>query len=375
MIRIVICAVFFCTGAAKAEVILSIDEIAQTLSFGPWPPVVTRDKSNKVSGDAAAIALGEALFTDPILSKDSGFACSTCHDPEQKFTVPLNRAVGREVLDRNSPSVMNLSGLRWFGWSGKSDNLWAASMHPIIAEQEMAHSPKSWQRTLETSSYTPAFEAIFGPLGQQTPETTLVNTAKSLAAYQETLVTSQTPFDVFRDALERQDIVTASRYPEAAQRGLQIFLDRGNCVMCHSGPRFSNNEFHDAGVPYFLDETTVDQGRFEGLNFLLSSPYTLAGEWSDDGSKSGAWAVQSIRQTHADFGTFRTPSLRSVAETAPYMHDGSLPDLAAVVHHYNEIDLERMHAEGESILLPLSLTEIDISDLIEFLGTLSELPR
>ncbi|MEH6832307.1 MAG: hypothetical protein V7661_15855, partial [Sulfitobacter sp.] len=141
------------------------------------------------------------------------------------------------------------------------------------------------------------------------------------------------------------------------------------------GPRFSNNEFHDAGVPYFVDETTVDQGRFEGLNFLLSSPYTLAGEWSDDRSKSGAWAVQSIRQTHADFGTFRTPSLRGVAETAPYMHDGSLPDLAAVVYHYNEIDLERMHAEGEAILLPLSLTEIEISDLIEFLGTLSELPK
>ena len=128
-------------------------------------------------------------------------------------------------------------------------------------------------------------------------------------------------------------------------------------------------------MPYFLDDGTVDQGRFQGLKLLLSSPYTLAGEWTDDDEKSGAWAVQNVRQTHADFGTFKTPSLRGVAETAPYMHDGSLPDLAAVLRHYSEIDLDRMHAEGEAILLPLNMTETEISDLAEFLETLSELPE
>jgi cytochrome c peroxidase len=375
MIRLLFCAALLCTGSAKADVILSPDEISRTLSFGPWPPVAALDVSNRVSGDAAAIALGEGLFIDPVLSKDGNFSCATCHDPAQAFTVPLSRAVGRTELDRNSPSLLNLGGLRWFGWGGKSDNLWAASLHPIVAGQEMAHSDQSWKTALGASKHLQAFETLFGPLAQQSPQAVLVNTAKALAAYQETLVTSRTPFDVFRDALERQDFATAARYPDAAQRGLQIFLGQGNCNMCHSGPRFSNNEFHDAGVPYFIDETTVDQGRFGGLNLLLSSPYTLVGKWNDDPTKSGAWAVQNVRQSHADFGTFRTPSLREVSATAPYMHNGSLPDLAAVVSHYNEIDLERMHADGEAILVPLNFSEAEQQDLVEFLETLSELPK
>ena len=375
MIRGFICAMLFCGAPVMADVILSPVEISQTLSLGPWPPEPEPDKSNRVSGNRAAIALGEDLFTDPILSKDASLACSSCHDPAQGFTVPVSRAVGREVLDRNSPSVVNLGGLRWFGWGGKSDNLWAASLHPIVAEQEMAHSAQSLQTALSASRHAVAYEAIFGPMDQQSPEAVLVNTAKTLAAYQEVLVTLPTTFDAFRDALEQQDHVAARRYSESAQRGLQIFLGKGNCIMCHSGPRFSNNEFHDAGVPYFIDETSVDTGRFGGLNILLASPYTLAGAWSDDETKHGAWAVQYVRQTHANFGTFRTPSLRGAADTAPYMHDGSLPNLTAVVRHYNEINLERMHADGEAILQPLNLSEAEISDLVAFLETLSEVPN
>lgn len=374
MMRWVLCAALFCTCAAKADVILSPSEIAQTLSFGPWPTAAKRDISNKVSGDSAAITLGETLFSDPVLSKDGSFSCASCHDPERSFTATFSRATGRQVLDRNTPSVMNLSGLRWFGWGGKSDNLWAASLHPIVAELEMAHSAQSWKTALATGEHRQAFEALFGPIAEQTPQAVLVNTAKTLAAYQETLVTPRTPFDTFRDALDQGDLATAERYPEAAQHGLRIFLGEGNCVMCHSGPLFSNNEFHDAGVPYFIDDTSVDQGRFGGLNFLLSSPYTLAGEWSDDSAKSGAWAARNVRQTHADFGTFRTPSLRGVAKTAPYMHDGSLPDLTAVVRHYDAIDLERMHAAGEAILMPLHLTETEVTNLVEFLETLTGQP-
>ncbi len=137
----------------------------------------------------------------------------------------------------------------------------------------------------------------------------------------------------------------------------------------------SRNEFHDAGVPYFLSETEVDDGRFGGLNFLLSSPYTLDGDWTDDPKKQGAWAVRNVRRSHSDFGTFRTPSLRGVAETAPYMHDGSLDDLDAVVRHYNEIDIERLHADGEAILSQLNLSEQEIADLVAFLMTLSGVTR
>ncbi len=360
------------TGAVRAEVLLSADEIEQTLSFGPWPPSFHSDSSNRVSNNARAIALGEALFNDPVLSVDGAFSCASCHDPEQAFTTPEARALGRVLLDRNTPSLRNLAGLRWYGWGGKSDNLWAASLHPIIEEQEMAHSPESLKTAISESAYIDDFEAIFGVIQNQGPELVLVNTAKALSAYLETLVADRTQFDDFRDALERRDFPAAAYYPEAAQRGLQLFLGRGNCVFCHNGPRFSNNEFHDAGVPYFLNETEVDEGRFGGLNFLLSSPYTLDGDWNDDPDKHGAWAVRSVRRSHADFGTFRTPSLRGVAETAPYMHDGSLRDLNAVIRHYSKINTERLHTDGEAILSQLNLSEQEIADLVAFLMTLSK---
>ncbi len=363
------------TSSVRAEVLLSEDEIQQTLSFGPWPPSFQPDPSNRVSNDPRAIALGRALFNDPVLSVDGAFACASCHDPEQAFTTQEARAIGRVLLDRNSPSLRNLAGLRWYGWVGKSDSLWAASLHPIIEAEEMAHTKASLKTAISESAYLDDFEAIYGVMQDQDPELVLVNTAKALSAYLENLVTERTQFDDFRDALERRDFPAAAYYPEAAQRGLQLFLGRGNCAFCHNGPRFSNNEFHDAGVPYFLSETEVDDGRFGGLNFLLSSPFTLDGDWTDDPEKQGAWAVRNVRRSHSDFGTFRTPSLRGVAETAPYMHDGSLDDLDAVVRHYNEIDVERLHADGEAILSELNLSEQEIADLVKFLETLSGATR
>lgn len=360
------------TGAVRAEVLLSADEIEQTLSFGPWPPSFQSDPSNRVSNNAGAIALGEALFNDPVLSVDGAISCASCHDPEHAFTTPEARALGRVLLDRNTPSLRNLAGLRWYGWGGKSDNLWAASLHPIIEEQEMAHNADSLKTAISESTYIDEFEAMFGDIQIQDSELVLVNIAKTLSAYLETLATDRTQFDEFRDALENQDLAAAASYPEAAQRGLQLFIGRGNCVLCHNGPRFSNNEFHDAGVPYFLNETEVDEGRFGGLNFLLSSPYTLDGDWNDDPNRQGAWAVRNVRRSHSDFGTFRTPSLRGVSETAPYMHNGSLSDLNAVIRHYSKIDTERLHADGEAILSELNLSEQEIADLVAFLVTLSK---
>jgi cytochrome c peroxidase len=365
---------YLISSVAQADIMLTKDEIAQTLSFGPWPPSVAVDSSNRVSGDADAIALGKVLFEATELSIDSTMSCSSCHDRDRSYTTPDPKAIGRIVLTRNSPTVENLAGLRWYGWAGKSDSLWAASIHPIIANAEMAHTAESLKIALENSAYAADFEAVFGPFATQEPEEVLVNTAKSLAAFMEKLVTPYTAFDAFRDDLQADDFESAGTYPIAAQRGLKLFLGRGNCAFCHSGPRFSNNEFHDAGVPYFVNDTEVDSGRFGGLQNLLASPYTLDGAWSDDPEKSGAWAVQNVRQSHADFGIFRTPSLRGVAGTSPYMHDGSLVDLEAVVQHYNTIDMERLHTDGEAILRPLNLSDQDAADLVAFLRSLSAAP-
>ena len=360
------------TFNAQAEILISEDEIDQALLHGPWPPEFSVDPSNKVSGNPDAIKLGEALFSDPILSKNGEMSCQSCHDPATGFSDALPRAAGRKTLDRNTPSLMNLRSHRWFGWAGGSDNIWAQSIAPILHGDEMGHDRDSLKEAISASSYVSAYGDLFGPITQHESDEVLVNISKALAAYQETLITGQTSFDRFRNALEAGDIKAASEYSASAQRGLQLFLGRGNCAFCHSGPAFTNGEFHDAGVPYFITETRVDEGRFGGMKTLKNSPYTLAGEFSDDPEKSGAWAVNQVRFQHSDFGTFRVPGLRGAARSAPYMHNGSLSDFDAVVEHYNAINMERLHVDGEAILQPLGLTEREKEDLVTFLKSLSD---
>lgn len=195
---------------------------------------------------------------------------------------------------------------------------------------------------------------------------------KALAAYQETLVSGKTPFDEFREAVAAKDWQTAAKYPASAQRGFALFTERGRCMFCHSGALFTNGEFHDAGVPYFIKPGVVDSGRHQGIIDLKKSPYTLDGMFTDDPEKSGAWAVKKVARQHANFGVFRVPGLRNVAKTAPYMHDGSLATLRDVVNHYSNIDMERLHIDGEAILQPLGLNEQEVDDLVAFLESLSD---
>ncbi|MEP5731022.1 MAG: cytochrome c peroxidase [Sulfitobacter sp.] len=358
--------------SAEAEVILSEAEVAQVLRHGPWPLDTQSDASNRVSGNPRAITLGERLFSDPILSQDRTLACATCHQPARDFTDGLSRAKGRKTLDRNTQALWNLGGQRWFGWSGDSDSLWAQNLTPLLNPDEMGQDTQSLQKALLQSPHRSSYEVLFGGIKTEASVETTVNISKVLAAYIETLKTGKTSFDVFRDALAVGDMTIASGYPLSAQRGLQIFIGRGNCSFCHSGPAFTNGEFHNAGVRYFLEKGRVDPGRAEGIEKLKGSPFTLDGDFNDDPDKTGAWAVQNVRFQHGNFGIFRVPSLRRAARTAPFMHDGSLTDLAAVVQHYNTIDMERLHSDGEAILRPLGLTALEAADLETFLNTLSD---
>ena len=192
---------------------------------------------------------------------------------------------------------------------------------------------------------------------------------KALAAYQETLVSTATPFDHFRDALATGDASAASRYPIAAQRGLRLFIGSGNCVLCHFGPRFTNGEFADIGAPFFVPGG-VDSGRHGGLARLLRSPFSRVGRFSDAPS-AAAVSTRHVSAQPRNFGEFRVPSLREVARTAPYLHNGSLATLADVVRHYSELDLDRLHVHGEQILRPLRLSAEQAVDLVTFLETLS----
>jgi cytochrome c peroxidase len=347
---------------------LSREEIARILRHGPWPPPLAPDPTNRVSGKPEAIVLGEKLFFEPRLSGTGSVLCATCHVPFRHFQDARARAFGLELVDRNTPAVVDARFYRWFGWDGAHDSLWSQSIRPLLDPREMRATPSHVATTIRTL-FPKDYEQAFGRPAPQNDEEVLVDAGKALAAYQETLVSGRTPFDDFRDALERGE--TDASYPLAAQRGLRIFVGKGNCSVCHFGPQFTNGEFADSGVPFFVAPGKVDPGRQAGIEKLKQNPFNLLGRYNDDRTGAAAVKTKHVQVQHRNFGEFRVPGLRGVARTAPYMHNGSLATLADVVKFYSELNEERLHADGEKILKPLHLTPQESEDLRAFLESLS----
>lgn len=349
-------------------------EKRRILSHGPWPPAPSRDASNRVSGVPAAIDLGERLFFDRRLSRNGNMACDWCHTPSLDWTDGFARGVGREAVNRNTVSLWNVGHQHWFGWDGAQDSLWAQSLRPMLDPREMDTVPALLaERVRADADLSCRYDRVFGqPPAFMDDDALMVATGKALAAFQETLVSGRTPFDDFRDALERDDRAAMARYPDSARRGLRIFVGKGNCSTCHVGPLFTNGEFADTGVPFFLPRGGVDSGRHGGIAGLRANPHNLLGPYNDDPGDATRVRTRHVELQHRNFGEFKVPPLRNVARTAPYMHNGSLATLRDVVRHYSELNEDRLHADGERILRPLRLDAGETDDLIAFLGTLSD---
>ena len=351
----------------------SKEEIAKVLQHGPWPPPAGRDPSNRVSGMPGAIAFGETLFFEPRLSGTGSVLCATCHAPWRQFQDGRARAFGLQDVDRNTPTVLNARFWRWYGWDGANDSLWSQSLRPLLDPREMNSSTEHVARTVRRI-FPKEYEIAFGRVPPSDDEQVLVDVGKALAAFQETLVSGRTPFDAFRDGLATGDGTALGNYPESAQKGLRLFIGKGNCATCHFGPHFTNGEFADTGIAFFVAPGRVDSGRHSGIQKLKASSFSLVGRFNDDPSKSTATGTRHVELQHRNFGEWRVPSLRNVAQTAPYMHNGSLPTLRDVVKHYSELNEERLHADGERVLKPLRLTPAEVEDLVAFLESLSPGP-
>ena len=363
------------------------EETRRILQHGPWPRPWSRDPSNRVSGKPAAIALGERLFFDPRLSSGNSLSCASCHVPVKSFADGRKLGVGLEEGDRNTPSVLNVRLNRWFGWDGSNDNLWAQSVRPMLDPRELAVTARHVADFMRNDRELRCrYQQAFGvPPAPADDEAVMVDTGKALAAYQETLVSGRTPFDDFRDALARGDRQAAARYPQNAQRGLRIFIGKGSCNLCHFGPNFTNGEFHEIGIPVLRKLGSVDWGRYQGIKMLQASRFNLEGPYSDDASRSTATSSRHVALGPQNYEQFRIPSLRNIALTAPYMHNGHLATLRDVVKHYSEIDLGLLHSvhlydsDGvpqtlpvDNLLKPLKLSGQEIDDVVAFLHTLTE---
>lgn len=334
------------------------DEKARILEHGPWPPKPRRDAGNRVSGKPEAVAFGERLFFEPRLSSTGSVLCATCHAPFRAFQDGRARGFGLEEVDRNTPSLVNVGLYRWYGWDGAHDSLWAQSVRPMLDPREMRASPAHIAGVLRRH-FAADYAKAFGRPVPGDDEEAMIDAGKALAAYQETLVSGRTPFDEFRDALQKNDAEGMRRYPITAQRGLALFVGKGNCSSCHFGPHFSNGEFADAGIRDSIGRGRVDRGRQEGIRKLKSDPYNLLGRFNDDPTRGNATGTKHVELQQRNFGEFRVPGLRNVALTAPYMHNGSIATLREVLEHY-------------SVLRRLNLTPRESEDLVVFLQSLTD---
>ena len=364
-------------GGARAQPLLdwSPEEIRTVGQHGPWPPLPVRDPSNRVSGTPAGIALGEHLFNDPRLSGDGRMSCATCHQAGRDWSDGLAKGKGTAELDRRTPSLWNIGYLHWFGWDGAGDSLWAQSIRPLLDPREMnGGAARPGELLRGDPALACGYEKAFGEKPGADDERLLVDTAKALAAFQATLVSPRTPFDDFRDALVAGDRKRAAHYPVAAQRGLKLFIGEANCNLCHLGPRFTNGEFGDIGIPFFVRPGEVDPGRLGGLGRLAASPFNLLGKYNDDATGNNTRRTRHVQRQHANFGEFRVPGLRQVGRGGPYMHNGSVLTLEDVVKHYSEVSPDRLHSDGTPLVRPLGLTKDQSADLVAFLRSLDAEP-
>jgi cytochrome c peroxidase len=368
-----------CTGlswvspADEGKPIFTESEITIILSHGPWGKFAPPDPTNRVSGNHEAIELGTHLFFDTRLSGSGTMSCGRCHVPERNWTDNLRRGVGMVEVDRNTPTLANLHTQRWYGWGGSADSLWSQSLRPILDSRELASSPRRVAELVRNDEqlacrYRKAFGAAPSPTDD---EAVLVDVGKALAAFQETLTSGMTPFDWFVIGLAKGTPPASLNYSEAAQRGLKIFIGKGACTSCHSGPNFTNGEFFNTGLSRFAPHGKVDPGRLAGVRQLLDSRFNLLSRYNDDKTGASAARIRQLSLEKVAPGEFKVPTLRNLILTSPYGRDGQVDTLAEVVRHYSNIDPARLLAKDGRPAKPLNLTAREQTDLVVFLESLS----
>ena len=321
-------------SAAVAFVLLPADAVASQVSPAPLRPELPLglDLYMHVPDDnpftPARVALGRMLFFDSLLSEDRSVACATCHDPGLAFTDgrPVGVGVFGRKGTRNVPTLVNRTYGASFFWDGRITTLEEQVLQPIQHPKEMDVTVGEVVVRLERDQgYPDLFQAAFG---QEVNEGDL---ARALASYVRTILSGNAPIDRYlngdRDALtERQ------------RQGLDLFRGKGSCIACHLGPTLSDEQFHNTGVAW-RDGRLLDQGRFV------------------------------VTSADEDRGAFKTPTLREVARTAPYMHDGSIATLEEVIEFYDRGG--NTNPTLDRRVRPLNLTAGEKGDLLAFLHVLS----
>ncbi|HET8747390.1 MAG TPA: cytochrome c peroxidase [Ramlibacter sp.] len=362
------------------------------------------DPSNAYELRADAAALGRALFNDKRLSGNGEVACATCHASNRQFQDdrPVGQGVG--TGQRRTMPVMGAAHSPFLFWDGRKDSLWSQALGPLEDPAEHGGNRARFARTVQ-AHYQAQYESVFGPLpslaglpadaspngndaqraawqampaaAREQVNRVFANMGKAIAAYERQVSYGESRFDRYAQAIAsgsapREPLLSAQEI-----RGLRLFLNEGQCVTCHNGPLLTDHAFHNTGVPP-RDRSRPDAGRAEAIRKLQQDEFNCLGRYSD--AKPGQCGELEFLATGdaAQLGAFRTPSLRNVAERAPYMHAGQFDSLEEALRHYARSPLAALghselarpgerHAERQAI----RLSDADIRDLAAFLRTLS----
>lgn len=365
----------------------------QSLWIGNLEQLPT-DRSNRVADDERAVSLGRKIFFDTSFSSNGLVACATCHVPDKEFQDGIQLGKGVGTTSRRTMPIAGTAYSPFLFWDGRKDSLWAQALGPL--ESAVEHGGNRTQYAhLVGQQYREPYEAIFGSLpdledvpanaGPVTePEAAynwsllsselkeavteiFVNIGKVLAAYERRIQFTKSRFDAYVEELIWVEKGSSELLTADEKAGLRLFIGKANCLQCHNGPLFTNQEFHNTGVPA-VTGLPLDQGRLTGASAVVADEFNCRSRWSDIDREGCLELEFMVTDSHELEGAYKVPTLRNVSHRAPYMHAGQFEALKDVLLHYSNAPSAQI---GHSEIKRLRLNAREILQLEAFLSTLS----
>ena len=369
----------------------------KTLWIGSLPPLAP-DPSNQYGDDPAAAEFGKALFFDTRFSSNGEVACATCHLPEKGFQDGLPLAQGVGTTNRRTMPIAGTAYSPWMFWDGRKDSQWSQALGPLENPVEHGGS-RTFYAHLIDENYRTEYEAIFGelpdlsdrsrfpeaagpvadesawaaweamsPADRETVNQIFVNMGKAIAAYERQIMPTASRFDIYVQAALEDDTQTMNATLSAEEvEGLRLFIGPANCTRCHNGSLFTDNSFHNTGVPT-VESLPEDTGRAQGAQDVLADEFNCLSAYSDAEPNECNELNFMLAEGEELERAFKAPSLRNVTTRAPFMHAGQFTTLQTVLNHYNTAPAS---PSGHNELEPLNLSETQLNVIISFLYTLN----
>jgi cytochrome c peroxidase len=361
-------------------------EVRRALGHSPMPPA-PKDPTNPAQGIAPAESLGRALFNDTRLSGNGTVSCATCHQEGKGWSDGLPvPAAGKASGVRRTPSIRNVAHHRWFNWDGSADTLWSQVLGPIESPGEMAGSRLQVAQLVSTdASLAVQLVRVFGDgsIERCAKAATSARAAEeaaqcfryvgqALAAYVSTIASRPNRFDSFVAQVKAGTDVRQAGLSSSELDGLRIFFGRGNCASCHTGPMFTNGEFHNLAIYPTVQGGWKDAGRLDGVRRLLLNEFNVT-KLGLSAKEVEDMATPYLQPRPSQWGQFKTPSLRNAAVQNRFMHHGQFASLEEVVRFYSDfVGMDMTDHHRELSIMPLRLTDQEQASLVAFLRLIGE---